>query len=351
MAERLYGVEHGVSTASWISSDKLVAPSRELMMDLFSLPPGTKVGIESAPEFAQPIDVNGNSIDISQTNQFYWHRIQRMCERRGLQVEYLEDFPTYRKYLEKLFELKPLREDLINELRSGGVPEKVMQQMHKVEVEAKYIFLFEREEKIFDRIQETQPQVVIIGRGHTDPLLLDPTPITSRNIEIGVQKTEEIFLPPWDTGRSYERASIALRQQPDEEVLLTRELTLRNYRAVTEGRVMEGVTPDYIGSWDTQVPARGLFEIYMDENGMTGVIEDCLGTAKFSGFIDDEVAFFTKKYDPKKSSKLAVQGNVAYNARKSPIREGFLGDFMAEGVEPGMFRIKKFDGNPYPVEF
>lgn len=358
MVERLYGVIHGsiVELGGVRVLDNLVAPSRELMEDLLTLPPGTKVGLETCPELGQPLEIQGERFDVIESNKFYWDRIQRLCKRRGLRIVYLEDFGIFKKYLEKFLALKSLHVALKHEIEGDGVPERVMQQMHKVRVEAEYMFNFGREEKLWDRIQETQPTVAILGRGHTDPLLLDPAPLNERGISVGEYRLEEVFMPAWwyldFSGRKHDRANITDRLEPDEKILLERELLKRRYRAVMEGRVMAEKTPDYIGTWDTQVPARGLFEVYLDDEGARGTIEDCLGTASFLGMITADVAIFGKKYYRDKSSDKVVQGKVYYNGGASGLNPGeIIGQFRSKYAGIGGFRLRKFDDNPYSVNF
>ncbi len=199
MAERVYGVMHGSRTeiAGITTSDILIAPSRELMRDLLTLPPGTSVGIEDCPELQQPYEMRGRIIDFTESTKFYWGRIRRLCKRRGLNVVYLEDFETYKKYLEKHLEAISLIDVLEREMKEGGFPERVMQRMHRAQVEAEYIFVFEREKAIFDQIQATQPAIVILGRGHTDALLLNLDPFNQRGVSIGEYRAEEVFIPPW----------------------------------------------------------------------------------------------------------------------------------------------------------
>ncbi len=110
---------------------------------------------------------------------------------------------------------------------------------------------------------------------------------------------------------------------------------------------MEGTTPDYIGTWDMQVPARGLFEVYLGDDGINGTIEDCLGTARFSGKISSDVAVFVKEYGDDKSSADAARDGVMYaGVSKGEI---IAGEFRIYN-EGGKFRMYKFDGNPYPVD-
>src|SRR3989344_6670721 len=110
MVDRLYGIEHGRSlTVGDIvipGSYTPVAPSRELMRDLLDLPKGISVGIEFAPQFQEPFDVDGLEVNAGFESSFYWRRIIRVCNMRKLNLVYLEDFDTYKKYVRKLLEAK-----------------------------------------------------------------------------------------------------------------------------------------------------------------------------------------------------------------------------------------------------
>src|SRR3989344_26895 len=114
MVEHLYGIEHGVSlTIGGIlipGSETPVAPSRELMRDLLALPEGNSVGIEFTPEFQSPFNVDGIEINAGYESNFYWRRVMRTCDMRKLNVIYLEDFDTYKKYVRKLMEAKAVEE-------------------------------------------------------------------------------------------------------------------------------------------------------------------------------------------------------------------------------------------------
>lgn len=362
--EKLYGVIHGVgleiagaAIPENLVAPTLVGPSKALMEDILTLPPGATVGIESCPELQGPLEFQGQTIDFDSGGKFYWNRIRRLCQRRGLNVEYLEDFETYKRYLEKSLQAQALDRALAREFRRGNGSEidQILQDRYKAQVEAEHIHAFDREDKFLERLREVQPAIVVLGRWHADPLRQDPRILRDRGIAVGEYRTERVYRPHWSWSvpeKRYERASLDYDFQPNNEVMLDRELIQRRYRAVTRGRVMGSRRkPDFIGTWDTQIPARGLFEVYLDKDGWHGRVEDCLGTASFDGRItrDGEWFGFLKKYIPDKSSRNAVTTAVMYKG-------GFVGDeavgqYESNGVVGGNFRVREFNGTPYQVSF
>jgi hypothetical protein len=314
MVEKLYGVVHGKSLNI---SDVPIArfetkPSKELVEELLSLPQNTSVGIEYAPEIKKAFVLDGVPVDTSGSE--YWRDIVKICEQQKLKTVYLDDFSTYEKYASKYLEkerldkmnmekyIKSLEKDPLlttEEYEENSEVRKLIRKAYKAGVEAEHILVIEREQKMFDKIAEYQPKVVILGKGHADYIMLKPEEFTSRKIPLGEYKVE-------NNGVS--------RFNLESDGLLDRELLIRKYRAITEGRIMSGGTPDYIGSWDLTIPARGLFEIYLDprNSGMTGVIEDTLGSATFVGVITEVKALFGKNYKPEMSSQKAVQESLSY---------------------------------------
>jgi len=324
MVDRLYGIEHGRSlTVGDIvipGSDTPVAPSRELMRDLLDLPKGSSVGIEFAPQFQEPFDVDGLEVNAGFESNFYWRRVMRVCGMKKLDLVYLEDFDTYKKYVRKLLEAKAfeqrawkLYEENPDFFETDDA--KQLEAKHYVaEVEAQYIFVVEREAKIIDRIRETNPTVVILGKGHTDYLMQNPS--NSTPLSTTKYLRELVFPTPWHWSEelqpSYERACIDYKGEIDAAILLERELLARKYRALKENRITEEAKPDFVGTWDTGLAARGLFEVFVEESRFAGTIEDALGTALFEGRITDTEIDFVKAYDPKKSSQEATADPIRY---------------------------------------
>lgn len=360
MLERIYGVTHGgeLEVVGLRVSDIFIGPSRQSMRDLLTLPEGSSVGIETCPELEKPFEVRGQPIDVDKSTDFYWQRIKKLCQRKNLEVVYLEDFATYQKYVEKLVEVESLYRRLEGELVLGGLPDKVTQRIYKTQTEADHIFYQEREEKLLERIQETKPTVVILGRGHTDHLIKSKG-FKKRGIEPKQYLGEEVI---WSESFSlafpekrYQRAESVSPLTPDKKLILQKKLEERSYRAVTEGRVMANKTPDYIGTWDVHVPARGLFEIYLDKkdkSGMgTGIIENCLGTGKilFSKFENHEVCFL-KKYKPQGSSGSAAKDEILYEGFfLRSAKDEATGTYYSPRAGNGHFNLRRFNNTPYQV--
>lgn len=351
--ERLYGVVHGSSGEMFGVRiyDTLVAPSRDLMADILTLPQGSTVGIETCPELEGQLIYQGESFMIPEPDRFYWGRIKRLCERRGVKFEYLEDFETYKKYLDKVLEGNALYDQLRSAQMTDNEEEasKLFPLIYANEVKRDYIHLFDREEAIFKRIEATKPTIAIIGRGHSDPYLQDDNFVNGRFV-VGEYRAETVFHEPWhwNSGEPrYDRAELSHLREPMDRVIVERELVARRYRTVTEGRVMAEGRPDYIGTWEPRIPAQGLFEIYLNPDGQTGRIEDGLGTASFEGKIwDGEVAGFGKRY-AKDSDRRGEDASIVYEAR---FQNGeFVGLYSGVDIAPSEFRMRKFDGTPYPL--
>lgn len=324
MVDRLYGIEHGRSlTVGGVvipDSDTPVAPSKELMRDLLNLPEGSSVGIELCSQFQAPFDVDGIEINVGFESNFYWRRVKRVCDMRKLNVVYLEDFDTYKKYVRKLLEARAFEQQAWGHYEENpdffetDEAKQLAAKHYVAEVEAQYIFIVEREGKIIDKIRETNPTIVILGKGHTDYLTQiqdDSYPMpNAKYIREVVRPTpwhwpEELQLP-------YSRARADYKGEVDLAVLLERELLIRKYRALKEKRITDGTKPDFIGTWDLDLEARGLFEVFVEGSRFGGRIEDTLGTAVFEGTVTDSEVAFVKVYDPEKSSQEVTTDPIRY---------------------------------------
>lgn len=333
MVETLYGVMHGKSlnVAGVRVADYDAKPGNELIKELFLLPSNTSVGIEHTPELEKTFEVDG--IPNITSGSLYWTEIRKVCEQQHLNIVYLEDFLTYKRFTQKIIEARALDEDLLkrnvkfrnshpnegtDKFEEDEAIKKLLRKIYKTQIEGEYIFAIEREQKMLDKIAEYQPQVVILGKGHTDYLALKPEKLTSKGVSLGKYKTEERKFIPWheesDESPS-DNSRLIQNPLPDKSYLVYRELLERRYRAITEGRIMSKGIPEYIGTWDLVIPARGLFEIYVDKrDDVHGRIEDTLGTADFVGRITENNAVFSKKYNPSKSSSEAAEDSMMHTA-------------------------------------
>jgi hypothetical protein len=354
MIEQLYGIVH--SGEHWLMSEDLkFSPSSRLISELLKLPPGTKVGIEYTPKFDRHFILN-NEVKgfVPPAQRYYWQRIREICKEAGHKIIYLEDFPTYQEYAFKNLELINLMARFEQET-SEEEKQKLSNSIYKLQVEKEYIHQVKRENAILALIQKHQPTVVILGRGHTDYLMFDQfNRLNSKGIKVDNYKIEDTNgLEYYEFEHLKWPILTKLNENPPLETRrdfdLKRTLLERRLKAVTEGRITCG-TPNFIGTWDNYIPARGLFELYIEKelpDRITGKIEDCLGTALFNGQINENQISFSKVYLPSDSSEEAYEGIIFYSGSLSG--NSYKGDFefvFPDGRKPkyGEFAIQKFQG-------
>ncbi|KKT66052.1 MAG: hypothetical protein UW61_C0032G0003 [Candidatus Curtissbacteria bacterium GW2011_GWC1_44_33] len=338
MIERLYGVEHSIE-APWIfgGEEQIPAsPSWELLFDLESLPQGTKVAIEYTPKFNRPFYVGETLALIPRPQRKYWQEIIQTCKTAKLDIVYLEDFPAFLEISRRRLQTA----EILHEAQEAG-PERKLElnrSLYRLDVETDYLYLFQRERTFLEKIQAAQPQIVIMGKGHTDFLITNRQEFSSRGITVACYQRETLSRPPsfiCDLDK-HVYGEILEDSSPDPQILIERNCLERKMRAVTEGRVTNG-SPDFIGTWDVEIPARGLFEVYLD----SGTIEDCLGTAMFVGEITPEKVDFTKGYLPDESSEAAYHDVINYYG--GPVVGGYEGVYKVGREPERKFNLRKIN--------
>lgn len=315
MIERLYGVQHGGEVYPMFTADGGISasPSWELLFDLESLPQGTKVAIEYIPKFNRPFFVDGKRAFVPLSQRRYWQEIIKTCKTAHLDLVYLEDFPTFTEIVRRKMQCG----EILGELQKAE-PERELElrrTLYRLTVEAEYLDVIQREKTFLERIRATQPKVVIMGQGHTDFLIANGQEFSSRGITVANYRKEALSLPPSFLFSEDRNVSGVLLEDssPNPQIIVERTCLKRQSRALTEGRVTDG-SPDFIGTWDVEIPARGLFEVYLDSK-QSGRIEDCLGTATFVGEIGPERIDFTKGYLPEESLKTSYHDVINYSGR------------------------------------
>jgi len=130
--------------------------------------------------------------------------------------------------------------------------------------------------------------------------------------------------------------------------LLLREHIKRKYRAVTASRIDPSRKPDYIGTWDLEVPAHGLFEVYIDDrNGdgaFNGHVEDAYGQAGITGHTTDGAISFTKTYS-RNAKRLGGENNPVFYVG-SRTSDGYEGNFTFD--DNGREVVKQFSMRKSP---
>jgi hypothetical protein len=336
--QKLYGVRHGGQEMhSWGMVDIFIAPSRGLTKDLLMLPQGTSVGIEWTPELEEPIEVGKDFVDISQSNIFYWQRIQRIARMNSLDIQYLDSADLFRKHFEKAHKSKAMYEK-VGRTADLNRHMQYLRTAYQLGVESDYTFEVEREEAMLAKITALKPAVVIVGQAHGDVFANRLDELRTNGIIVGTylaedssEKSSKSILRP------RERAVLNLDPTPDNGIIVDRALIERKYRAITEGRVLATDAPDFIGTWDPMIPARGLFEVFVESNGRAAII-DTLGNASASGTFSAGHVDFRKLYDWDFSAQDAVIDFVNYSADMKPDGR-FFGLWNVEEMGGGSFTM------------
>lgn len=345
MVERLYGVEHSVVAYNFFSSEeKPVCPSGELIGKLSALPEGTLVGVEFSPEARLPFRTlkdrlsDGREIRISPASKYYWRKIVAACERFKLQIVYLDDFATCKEAMEKSIEAEAYRQklkDFSEQLRKeGSIPSETdfvrdwREAGYRADIQAEYIFVVSREEKIIDNIKKTNPSIVIIERVHGDIIFLNRELLEAQGVSFEQYLRERASSSRDEIDYFKRLSSFIDGEEPDPSAVEERKLLERRYNAVTQWRVLPERKPDFIGTWSPELRNSGLFEIYVEERrgggNISGTIEDTLGTASFVGEWDGENIRFIKEYYP----GISGQSRLPIYYEGKFVNGQFQGDFI-----------------------
>lgn len=347
---RMYGVDHGSSLdlAGICIGEGKVYPSVSLIEDLFALPVGSTIGLETFnPGEVKRLTykIGSRRFGLSKGGKFYWQEIINICRLHGLNIAYLDDFKVYREYVAKVFEEQRYKEEVERYRKEETEPDReklreIKEAAYRANVEGRFIFEVKREEEFVKKIAKYKPERVIIGRAHGDCLMAGGELLDKYGVCVSDYLKEEVERNMWGSdwaavyllsGRIPGQVSVLTDSPYDPSILLDRELLLRKQRVLVEGRVTAFTDrpPDFVGTWDLECPLRGYFEMYVNGQAegepFSGVIEDCLGTADFEGEIDDNWTQFLKSYNEGQRAKESVGSQIPI------LYEGYLKDGVFRG--------------------
>lgn len=332
----LVGVTHG-SVASFmgvISTQIVVAPSSRLLEIITSLEKGSKVGLERLDKELPKTE--GSQIIWNMQNE-YWDPLVELCQDCELEVINLDDWESYNERHKIMLE----KEKLLNTFdglgeKDADIPLEVRLDLarrdHKFNIEVQYIREIVRDEKMLETIaKHPDMKLAIVGRGHENHWVSNFGLLSERGIEIGMNMSDayngeinhyEFFAASEHESSIHRQAELTIGLPPDLKMIALREKTIRLYSAATKNRVFPDKKPDFVGTWDVNIPARGLFEIYITEReefcGSTiikGTIEDVNGSAEFAGNIKDNEMMFNKTYSEDAIRAGGVSGNINFSGR------------------------------------
>lgn len=361
--ETLYGVDHGGSSsiAGLTQYNVEVYPSNGLISELYALPRGTIVGVETF----DPADFSGKSITIgkgkSDAKEYgvaggsYWDELLNICKETRLNVAYLDDFAIWQSHVEMKHEAKRI---MTNHQRSVRRTERLLRPFDpqremkaklaafKALTEANYVFHLDREGMMIENIVKYSPKVVILGSGHGDYMAQVPQEMRQKGIEVTNYKREVVDerMLEWSLFNVEEdrpiRAKLEQNGTPDPSILAEREAIIRQHRAVNDGRITGSGKPDYIGTWEVGCPPMGLFEVFIEGDNFEGRIEDTQGTAIFSGEVSKGEVFFAKNYNPENATKFATKRTLFYEGK---FKNGqYEGEFSSPDRAYGKFTMRKY---------
>jgi hypothetical protein len=301
---------------------------------------------------------------------FYNQEIQmdllRHFKKKGNPVRFLEPMKLNR-------DLDELAGRMIEAGRAAEKSEtaeercRLQNEADKLQIEFAHQSRLGKEESLLESISKYKPDLVFLGLAHSshfyrnsellkqkygivideyyeDRIVREPS---SEDILMAAKACDE-HLSMEDVLEHDIELELCKVDSPDKtNVPLDRVMLERSYKAVREGRVTDD-KPDYIGTWETALEHKGLFEVFVKEriadNCITrirGTIEDCIGTAGFEGFIDGNKLLFTKRYT--NALPNAAKGEINYNGlRHGPQKDGlYVGSYDAMGCR-GDFWMKPF---------
>lgn len=354
----LYGVEHGSGFTLFgeVVIENEVRPAIELLMDLEKLPIGSRVGIETTPE----IQAGGDSKIIQFTDESigYWRPIISLCERRGLEVAYLDDFELFKKYgafLAARNALAKSYEDSKNTLDDHTACH-TKSLIYCFDTMASYIFEVEREDEIFRKMESQKPDVAIIGGAHADYLMLDPTasnsPVNRKTYKQAIN--EHIPLFSLETEDSVIRVlQSVVRGKPDLSFIQSRDYIKRRYNAITQGKIITdngSWEPNWVGTWDFDCPMQGFFEMVLEETGhanrIWGDMEDINGLGYFDGDLKDDSISIIKEYEPGYIvGPFAAIGEIMFEGKRR--EDEYVGTYKTQEGTSGEFLLTKNVKNMY----
>jgi hypothetical protein len=323
-------IDVGEKTGNFFELKQLVGVDPDYVIDMSfglretiqNLPSGSKVGIEYLPDFT------------TNKPEEYYSKLIRFCNKNDLKVVPLIDPVT----VEEAKKHHTLAAD-----ESIGAWERYIH-----EVMENYLLEVVNQEKMFKLISEEKPDLVILGSVNANILAFDGTQEKYGIwIKEGNNQNESVEV----IGRRgrQERCLLSGIANIDRRIYLSRELLVRKYNAITQGRILPAEEPDFIGYWldEQNVPEKGLFEIYLmdkDKKKRAGIIHgtivDTLGNARLDGAIDKGEIKFTKAYTERLSLGNA-HSQISYSGNRS--RGVYKGTYSIKDDPKGEFVLQKFD--------
>ena len=350
----LFGVLHGCEFHSITGvRQACVIPSDGLISALKELPKG-KIGLEwlSREDWRvveDDLEQKGRDAKIPDemmprfTHEFdiYWGIVLGVCRKKGDEVLFLEDVDIWKRYNKAIVDVAKIRAENVcsdwDENTLEGHKGIVGYNINswKKHLVVRKIHEIDRDLAFLEAIRRNNLDRAIVGLGHSDYWMANQQEISDGlGISFDRYATEKLL-----SEHGVLRVDFSGDDIPNLESAYARESLDRMLRVVRSERISTK-KPDYIGIWDVADPLNGYFELFIEKRDQSGVvgggIEDCTGSAKFAGEINDGGLSFTKIYNVGQCVRAAIHDPIKYeheggrNGRYCGhfyVKDGVLGDF------------------------
>ncbi|MFH1211263.1 MAG: hypothetical protein V1645_05115, partial [archaeon] len=322
---------------------------KDLREELMTLPKKTRVGVQYFDEFCdggmpyrRGMKIRKKDVHIPKHTAGYWTEILGICKMRDLEVVFLDHYQSLRETSKRLVEkerdlegIQALEKTIQSQPDNMGL-EKVKREqtekLYRTEVEIEHINTVTRADKILEAIVKERPEIVILGSGHADYFMANPGLMETIKLKFENYAREQYEakvnldnLPEYMARPPQIFGKLAQNAEPDKAALALREKVERQNKAITLGRIIASKEPRWIGTWSKEIPPRGLFEVYVEQEIKTfhgvrafkGTVEDIFGSAKFTGSTDGLTLILEKKYREEAVAVGGYAGPIKYEATLS----------------------------------
>jgi hypothetical protein len=356
---RLYGAIHHVERIQLFSSEhRDIEPNRALFTDLLDLGKGARIGVEwfNKQDWQEVVDdreqraFKAETKEISHydsaSNHFWW-MLMLGLRTLSLKAVPLEDKEVWKRYNQACVdEMKQGEEELFCDEGQSEVSYHARLCRHnerntRCALLAKKIHWIERDNALLRAIKEKQVKAAIVGLGHSDFWVANREAIEKEHGIVfdryATMKVRDVN----DPTTTFEPDAV-----PDPHRVYDRICFERSLHMMEQGRITDA-TPDYVGIRDYCFPSKRYFEMFVRKrkgNKISGTIEDCLGSATFTGTENARGIEFVKTYDSQRCTSEADPKPVRYKAA----RQGneFYGHWFHDGLVSSFYLVKKPKANP-----
>lgn len=354
----LFGAWHGTDTyLPWFYGVKSLTAEPKLLSVLDNFKAGTKVGLELYQDLSDEDPILKQlekkfklKLQNPESWTFYWSKVLGYCKQKGFNIIYLDDYDLVKQYTEHyikadLLEIK-VNKIIKKELKKENIKKRftLEAEIYKERIKGDYKLMFERTGHLLKAIEETSPDVAIIGASHC-PYLLKQKPEMFEKFLVETPLNKEII------GFGDRSIRLSLQDRMDEDEWNLSLQNMYSKKKFLQLKELEEKNADYTGTWEL-TDTGGLFFMYIQERKregskekIAGRIIDTIGNASFYGEIDENCIKFTKKYDKEAISLGAYHDEILYKSENN--KEIIRGGFLLRGLDQSYFeRFVMIEGDP-----